>query len=186
MTAASGRCHRLESCAARDRGLALCGRRLASTDELPCGTTCRRFCAEMFSAPSSCGCFHPSRFGETSRERLSSTVERLPFFSRVQPDELACGPHALESFSMLSSLCAPVWRSVRPSVWPLPSSFRLLAYLDCFRVSDVKSNAYRRRKQLTYQLHPTPSNRLAVIAAGSRSPQQKPVIRSGGRAGNGE
>jgi hypothetical protein len=52
------------------------------------------------------------------------------------------------------------------------------AYLDCFRVSVVKSSAYRRRKQLTDKLHPTTrSSLLAVIAAGGRSPQQKPVIR---------
>lgn len=47
----------------------------------------------------------------------------------------------------------------------------VVANLDCFRVSVVKSSAYRRRKQLTYKLHPTTRNRLAVIAVGSRSLQ---------------
>src|SRR4029078_11120566 len=59
----------------------------------------------------------------------------------------------------------------RPCVWPLPLSFPLPVYLDCYGVSVVKSSAYRRRKQLTYKLHPTTRNRLAVIAAGSRSLQ---------------
>src|SRR4029078_5381270 len=91
-----------------------------------------------------------------------------------------------EFFFAPRSSSTPFSSPPRPCVWPLPLSFPLPAYLDCFRVSVVKSSAYRRRKLLTSQLHPTPSNRLAVIAAGGRSPQQKPVIRSGGRARNGE
>ena len=77
-------------------------------------------------------------------------------------------PHSAVLISLASSAFS--WLS-RPCVWPLPSSFPLPAYLDCFRVSVVKSSAYRRRKQLTYKLHPTTRNRLAVIAAGGRSLQ---------------
>jgi hypothetical protein len=97
-----------------------------------------------------------SRIYASARSRRSSCARRSSFPSSGFRISLAAG---------LSS-----WL-LRPCVWPLASSFRLPAYLDCFRVSVVKSSAYRRRKQLTYKLDPTTSNRLAVIAAGSRSLQ---------------
>ena len=51
-------------------------------------------------------------------------------------------------------------------------------YLDCLPVSDVASSAYRRRKSAsarTRLIQPPEISFLAVIAAGGRSPQQKPV-----------
>jgi predicted amidohydrolase len=70
---------------------------------------------------------------------------------------------------------APVFEAffVRPAAVRLAIAVVLSvpANLDCFRVSVVKSSAYRRRKQLTYKLSPTTRNRLAVIAAGGRSLQ---------------
>src|SRR5262245_11857746 len=85
-------------------------------------------------------------------------------------------PHSAVLISLASSAFS--WLS-RTCVWPLPSSFPLPAYLDCFRVSVVKSSAYRRRKQLAYKLYPTTRNRLAVkaIAVGSRSPQPYDVAQ---------
>src|SRR5262245_13032224 len=95
---------------------------------------------------------------------LSASGQRPPFSFAPRSSV----PHCGLGISLAPTLffCLP-----RPCVWPLPSSFPLPAYLDCFRVSVVKSSAYRRRKQLTYKLHPTTRNRLAVIAAGGRSLQ---------------